>query len=241
MLEQRFGLTLVLRDLLGDRALDDPRTDKADLGARLTDEHVAQRAKARERTAEARVCQHRHVGQLGGRVFRDSRRGFRHLHQGEHALLDPRAATSQDRDNRQLLSSGYLERARDLLAHDGPHRAAEEIERQRDEDDWLTIESGLAGQCGFVHAGPPLGFTQSGPVRRRFFESKRIRRKEALAYFLERVAVGEVVDPLLGGKWGVPAARRAHVELPIELGFGVRRLTGMARDGRRVWVGCYGR
>src|SRR2546422_7846178 len=55
---------------------------------------------------------------------------FRSLHEREDPFLHAGAARRGDDDDRQVLVDGELDRARELLADDGPHTAAEEPDRK---------------------------------------------------------------------------------------------------------------
>src|SRR3712207_8786339 len=64
-------------------------------------------------------------------LFRSERgRDFRHLHQGERALLHPRAARLADDDDRRPLPHRALDEARDLLADRSEEHTSELQSRQ---------------------------------------------------------------------------------------------------------------
>ena len=216
VLQQHLSAPGVLWNRFRDGAFHDARADESDIGARLADEHVAERSEARERAAEARVGEDRHVQQTLGVMLRDGTRRLGHLHQRHHAFLNAGAATGQHRDDRQSLARRDVKRPGHFLADHRPHRAAHEVKLERNQDDRSTVETRLARQRRFVQAGALLGLTQPLPVRLRVAEAERVGRKESLADFLEAVGVREVGDPLVRGQRGVSAARRADAQVFLE-------------------------
>ena len=85
---------------------------------------------------------------------RPRRRGLRHLHQRQHALLHARAAGRAEHDRRPPVRDGALELARDLLADDRAHRAAHELEHEEADLDRDAADRRGAGAVGV--AGPDL-------------------------------------------------------------------------------------
>src|SRR5437899_3951977 len=144
---------------LTDRLGDDPRPGKADQRARLGEDDVAEHREARRDAAGGGVGEDRNVRQPAGAEPLERGRGLGHLHQGEDALLHPRAARRRDDDYGQVLVDRELDRARELLTDHRAHAAAEEAEFEDSEDGGQPADRRDAADHRLV-ARRPLG---SGP------------------------------------------------------------------------------
>ncbi len=139
---------------------------------------------------------------------------------------------------------GALARPRELLAGDGPHRAAHEGEVHHRELAPERLDRGGADHHRVAEPGRELRLRETILVRTQVEEAQRIRGAEVGRLLLEAVGVGELRDPLARLDREVVAAVRAHAQRRLELVVAIVRATRGARVrmllrrrlGRRVLV-----
>src|SRR2546425_1152484 len=211
---------------LTDRLGDDRRPGKADQRARLGEDDVAEHREARRDAAGGGIGEDRNVRQPAGAEPLERGRGLGHLHQGEDALLHPRAARRRDDDHGQVLVDRELDRARELLTDHRAHAAAEEAELEDGEDGGQPADRGDAADHRLVARGLVGGGPYALAVFLGVLEGQRIGRRQTGLALLERARIGELPEALarLDPEGGV--ALRAHAPRPLHLG-------GAPNRGRR--------
>ncbi len=103
--------------------------------------------------------QDRDERQTGLGVTRKRAAGLRHLHQAEHAFVHPRAARGGKDQHWDAALGRAFDGARDLVADDGTHGAAEKIEIHDRDGYRVSLNLAEAADHAFVQAGlfPVLG------------------------------------------------------------------------------------
>ena len=156
-----------------------------------------------------------------------------HLHQAQHAFLHARATAGDDGDERYAPIGRELQREGHLLADDAAHAAAHEREVEDRQDAVASVDARGAGHDRLVQAGLAARQLESIAIRDAIGKDQRIDRDEARVTCLERLGIGEQVDPLAGGQLEVIAAGAANA---IALPGGALRLRRAARAARLVGV-----
>ncbi len=114
-----------LRQGLADGLLNDTGPGESDERTGFGQNNVAQRSKAGGDAAGGGV---RETGDVQQSLFRkpgQSRAGFRHLHEGQNALLHPRPPLAAKRIRGSLFFPGVLDGQRQLFPYGGAHAAHE--------------------------------------------------------------------------------------------------------------------
>src|SRR5262245_66125204 len=215
---------------LADRLGDDPRPGEANQRARFGHDDVAQHREARGDAAGGGVGEDRDVRQLrrGQPLERGRRLG--HLHQREDAFLHPGAAGGRDDEDRQVLVDGELDRARQLLADDRAHAAAQEAELEDREHGRLAADRRDAADDCLVGRGLLGGGPYALAILLGVLEGQRIDRAEPGLALLERAGVDELADALAGRDPERVVALRAHAPAALHLGPVDDLLAGVALD-----------
>ena len=104
VLEQELGALEAVGQLPADRPGGDPRAGEADQRVRLGEVDVAERRERGEHAAGRRVGHDRDERHAGQPQALDRGHGLGQLHQGQRALLHPRAADGRHDDERHPAS-----------------------------------------------------------------------------------------------------------------------------------------
>ena len=88
------------------------------------------------------------------------RGGLGHLHQGQDALLHPRAAAGGEEDQRELVLPGVFDQPRHLLPQSGAHAAHEEAAVQGADGHFAAADAPQSGHHALPHAGAAAGLVQ---------------------------------------------------------------------------------
>ena len=127
--------------------------------------------------------------------------------EGDHALLDPRAAALVDADDRAAVLHGEVEDLDDLLAVDLAEAAAEDRDVLGEDRDRAAVDRAVPGDDAVAEGALGVHAEVAGPVPGELVELG------------ERARVEQGLDPLAGGH--LP---RRVLLLDGPLGAGVRRL-----------------
>jgi hypothetical protein len=238
VLEQELGALEAGRQLLADRLLDDARPGEADQRVRLGEDHVAEHRHRGGDAAGGRVEEHGDERHPRLAQPRPRRRGLRHLHEAQHALLHPGASRRAEHHGGPLVRDRALELARDLLADHRAHRAAHELEHE--EADLDRDAADLRGRGAIRVAAADLLRLHLDRVRVLLAvdpEAEPVGRLEPEVVLLPGALVDDHLDPCAGRHPEVVAAARADPEVGVEIGVVQRRRTALAlgpnplRDG----------
>src|SRR5690606_41347 len=194
LLQQELRPLEPLGQVLLDRLLYHAGAGERDQGARLGEDHVAQRGEAGGDASGGGVREHGHVGQaLGGEALQGDR-GLGHLHQRQRALLHAGPSGRGHGHQRPPLVGGALGGAGDLLAHHRAHRAAQEEEVHDHQTDRHAAQLASARDDGVRASLPLLGLLQAVHVGLRVRELQRVHGPDGPRPALEGARVGEHLD-----------------------------------------------
>ena len=227
---ERLARLEVLGELLPRGLLDELGSGEADERAGLRDDDVTEHRERGGHTAEGRVGEDRDVGESGIGVATGGSARLGHLHEREHALLHARAARCGHEHDGEPPRSGQLERAGDLLAHDRPHRRADEPEVHRSEHHRLRADLRGAGDDGLGQPALLGGGVQLRGVGLGGGELERVAGGEVGVDLGEGAFVGEQLDALRRGEVEVEAARGADAQRLHEFALVDGALAALALD-----------
>ncbi len=195
MFEHELGGLEALGQLDFDCLRDGPRAGEADQGARFRDDDVAQHGEAGGDAAGGGVGQDGdeqalcvvEPGHGGG--------GLGHLAERDDALVHAGPAGAAHDDQGKRFFDGLIHGDTELFAHDGAHRAHEEIGLHDAQDDAAALDKRLADENGLFQTGlflvvlDPL-FVGCAAI----FEVERVVGGQILKHLLKRAFVREVFD-----------------------------------------------
>ena len=148
--------------------------------------------------------------------MREGAADLRHLHQRERALHHPRAARAADDDQRPSRLDRALDRARDLLADDHPHAAADEAVLHRRDDAVDAVDRSGRDDDGVLEPGGFDARLEACLYGLVSVKVQRIGRGQTLVV-LHPVAVEEHAQAIGGVDAEVMRALRADVEVGREI------------------------
>ena len=149
-----------LRKRLADGLLDHPGPGEANKGSRLRQDDIPQGGEAGGNAAGGGVGEYGDIGQALLAEPGQGGAGFRHLHQGEDALLHPGPAAGGEQDQGQAALPGKFNGQRQLFPHGGAHGAKQEAAVQHACHAAAPVDSPHGGDGGFVQAGFAAGGLQ---------------------------------------------------------------------------------
>ena len=138
------------RQLLVHDLLDQPRTGKADHGARLGDDAIGLRRETGRDASQRRVGKDGQVGQTRLRQLCQRGRCLGHLEQRKDAFILTGAAGRRHDDERLAEVTGQLGRAGDLFPDDGAHSSGKEVGVHHGQHHGDAINGGGAIDGGFT-------------------------------------------------------------------------------------------
>ena len=214
----------------------DSRSGEADQRARLGEVDVAKRGERGEHTACGGIghdADERHA-----RIGQPAQRGHRlgQLHERQRAFLHACPARGGDDDERQPLGQRVLGGARDLLAHDGAHRAAHEREVHDAHRDTGAGDGARAPHRRVANAGAHARRLEAVGVRLLVDEAEHVDRFRPASCSRKRVAVEQLGDARVDAQPEMVAAARADALVLVELLVVEHLLAVGAARPQVVWV-----
>ena len=167
----------------------------------------------------------------------DGGAGLRHLHEGDKALLHPRAAGDGHADDRKTVCQRVFKCARDLFTDGGAHAAHHEVRLHQEQGAGMAADASGAADNGlrlFARGSDRLDLLRV--VR----EAERVAGDDVRKQLGKALAVGQVVEPLAGahaemvaaGAGIIVAPERADRDVPVAVGAVLFRLAGVRLHGR---------
>src|SRR5277367_698505 len=141
VVEEEFGGLKTFGQLLADGLFDHARAGKTDERAGLRNIQIAEHRVTGGDAAGGGIGEDGNEGELGF-VHAPERRGnFRELHEADDAFHHARAARARYYDERFLLIERAVYGARNFVADDRAHRAADKTEFHRAADDRPAVQA----------------------------------------------------------------------------------------------------
>src|SRR3990172_6989104 len=196
MILKKLGTLEAIGERLSDRLRDHPGAGKADEGARLSQDQVAEHRHTGRYPARGGIRQDREVEDALLSEEAERRGCLRHLHARENPLLHSGPARRRNNDEGVTLLERQLGRARELLADDRAHAAAHELELEDRDHDWVAFDATCPGDDRVLKPGLLLRCLEAIAIALGVLEAKRILRAERAVGPLKAPVIKQERQPL---------------------------------------------